>query len=65
MAWNFMNTEPVIIDAGKEEKWLVLAKAMHDQKRRARVVNLTLADEEAICEFSRYRATSSKFTLEF
>jgi hypothetical protein len=60
-----MNTEPVIIDASKEEKWLERAKAMHDQKRRARVINLTITDEEAIYEFFRYRASTSKFTLEF
>jgi hypothetical protein len=60
-----MNTEPVVIDASKEERWLERAKIIHDQKRRARVVNLTLADEEAIYEFFRYRASTSKFTLEF
>ena len=60
-----MNAEPVVIDASMDEKSLERAKMIHDQKRRVRVVNLTLADEEAIYEFFRYRASTSKFTLEF
>ena len=69
-----MNTEPIVIDASEDEKWLDKARSIHAQGRRARIIRLTTADAEAICELFKYRQSTSKqkpmevgfeFSLEF